>query len=131
MELKLTRVEKSKDGTSGVLIIANQPFCVTLEAPDKDNKRNISSIPCGSYICKRVNSPKYGDTFEVMDVPNRSHVLFHSGNLAKHTKGCILLARKFGTMEGKMAILDSRSTVREFLGMMEGIEEFKFEIVEV
>lgn len=128
--IKLIRVEYLGFITFGTLLIEGKVFCVTLEQPDRDNQRNISCVPCGSYTCKRVDSPKYGNTFEVMNVPNRSHILFHSGNLVRHTKGCILLARKFGTIEKHRAILDSRSTVKEFLGMLEGVEEFEFEIVE-
>lgn len=129
--IKLIRVEELEYGTLGILTIYNHKFCVTLELPDRDNQRNISRIPKGIYNCKRVNSPNFGETFEIIDVPNRSHILFHSGNLAKHTKGCILLAKKFGILEKQIAILDSRNTIREFMSILKGAEEFELEIVEV
>jgi len=130
MKLKLVRIEKSEDGTLGMLLMQGHKFCMTLEPPDKGNQRNISCVPCGSYTCKRVDSPKYGNTFEVMDVPNRGHILFHSGNLARHTKGCILLARKIGILENQIAILNSRSTVKEFLRWLKDTHKFELEIVE-
>lgn len=130
MQIKLIRIEDLGFGTFGTLLIEGSAFCVTLEQPYRDNRKNISCVPCGNYTCKRVDSPKYGNTFEVMNVPNRSHILFHSGNLVRHTKGCILLARKFGVLEKHRAILNSGSTVKEFLSILEGVEKFDFEIVE-
>lgn len=131
MRLKLIRVEESEDGTFGALLIEGRVFCVTLEPPDEDNKRNISNIPAGTYTCERVNSPKHGKTFEITKVPNRSHILFHSGNIVTHTKGCILLARKFGVLNKARAILNSGNTFREFLRRLNGTYEFELEIVKI
>lgn len=129
--LKIVRVEESEDGTFGALLIDGHAFCVTLEPPDRENQRNISNIPPGKYICQRINSSKYGETFEVTNVPGRSHILFHAGNFAKDTKGCILLARKFGTLRGERAVLNSGKTFKEFLLKMKSINVCKLEIVEL
>lgn len=129
--LKIVRLEEAEDGSFGSLLIEGHVFCVSLEPPDKDNQKNISNIPPGKYTCKRVNSPKYGETFEITGVPNRSHVLFHSGNVVKHTKGCVLLARKFGVLGKDRAILNSGKTFREFLIKMVGINECELKIIEV
>lgn len=129
--LKIIRLEEAEDGTFGALMIRGYVFCVTLEPPDKDNQQNISNIPPGEYICKRVDSPKYGDTFEINGVPDRSHVLFHSGNVLRHTKGCVLLGRKWGVLKGDRAILNSGLTFSQFMREMDGISECKLEIIEV
>ena len=63
----------------------------TLENPWLDNAPNISCIPVGSYVCKRVISPKYGETFEITGVDGRTHILFHEGNYPSNTMGCVLL----------------------------------------
>lgn len=43
----------------------------------------------------KVNSPKFGKTWEIFKVPNRSEILFHVGNHPQDTHGCILLGRVF------------------------------------
>jgi hypothetical protein len=129
--LKLVRLEEARDGTFGALLIDGHVFCVTLEPPDFDNQQNISNIPPDKYICKRVQSPKYGETFEITDIPNRSHVLFHAGNIVEHTKGCVLLARKWGVLGHNRAILNSGNTFKNFMIKMTGIDECELEIIEV
>jgi len=133
--LKLVRLEEAEDGTFGALLIGGHVFCVTMEPPDLDNQKNISNIPPGKYTCKRIDSPKYGDTFEITDVPGRSHVLFHKGNVLSHTKGCVLLARKWGVLRVKgveyRSVLNSGMTFSEFMQKMDGIDECELEIIEV
>ena len=67
---RLTRFDATKDGTLGRF-----EQWRTLEEEDQGNRRNVSSIPAGTYIVKRVDSPRFGDTFEITGVPNRSHIL--------------------------------------------------------
>lgn len=90
----------------------------TLEPPWKDNKANISCIPPGEYECHYHRSPKYGWVYIIM-VEGRSHVLFHWGNLPRHTRGCVLLGSKIGTLKGQTAVLMSKATVRKFFRHLE------------
>ena len=83
----LARVAPADAAMYGVLIHGLIPFATTLERPWKNNQRGISCIPAGFYECRRVKSPKFGDTFQVMHVPNRSEILFHKGNLEDDTHG--------------------------------------------
>ncbi|MHA1379295.1 MAG: DUF5675 family protein [Candidatus Helarchaeota archaeon] len=133
MKLDLLRIEKTDQGTIGVLLIDKIAFCATLEPEDLNNQENISCIPEGSYICERVNSPKYGNTFEVKNVPNRNHILIHSGNTEDHTMGCILLGQYFGKLRGSRAVLNSGATFKRFLkGMkIKEIDSFKLNIKDV
>lgn len=128
--VRLIRVEESVQGTFGVLIICSQVFCVTLECPDKLNECNISSIPAQQYQCIRIHSPQFGETFEIVDVPNRSHVLFHAGNVVKHTKGCVILAQYFGKLHGDRAVLNSGNTFKEFMEIMKNVDMFNLTIKE-
>lgn len=128
--VRLIRTEESNQGTFGVLIICSQTFCVTLEPSDKLNKQNVSSIPAQQYQCLRIYSPQFGETFEIVGVPNRSHVLFHAGNILRHTSGCILLAQHFGKIRGKRAILNSGRTFREFMEIMKTVDVFNLTIKE-
>jgi hypothetical protein len=120
--IQLNRQEESEDGTFGVLLINGHVLCVTLEPPDRDNQQNISNIPPGRYVCKRVNSPKYGDTFEITGVPGRSHVLFHAGNVVRHTKGCVVLGQYYDKLAGDRAVLNSGGSHRKFMKAMEGVD---------
>ncbi|GAG80142.1 unnamed protein product, partial [marine sediment metagenome] len=103
--LKLIRVAYIKDGTFGVLFDEETPFCLTLEREWKDNRKGESCIPIGTYSCKRVISPKFGNTFEVCNVPGRSHILFHKGNLEDDSHGCILTGEEYGKYKNKVAVL--------------------------
>jgi len=70
-------------------------MCDTLENPWMDNQRNISCIPKGEYKV-RLRLPRESGTRDyihllVQEVPNRDWILFHRGNTAKDTSGCILV----------------------------------------
>ena len=130
--VELTRLEEhSSFGTFGVLKINKSVFCVTLEPPDLLNEVNISSIPAQQYICRKYRSPKYGETFKIIGVPSRTDVLFHSGNVAEHTKGCILLGQYFGKLKGDRAVLNSGKTFAQFMKIMGEIPFFHLTIKEV
>jgi len=139
---KIARTSYTTFGTWGVLhkqtrefdteptITEDIPVAVTLENPWIDNLPRVSCIPCGLYLCKRIDSPKFGDTFEICDVPERTHILFHSGNFERDTLGCILVASKFGVLSNTPAVLDSKIAFRNFLDGLEDIDEFELAIVD-
>jgi len=130
--IELIRLEEDfYNGTFGVLRINKAVFCVTLEPSDRENVKNISSIPAQQYECFRHRSPKYGETFKIMNIPGRTNVLFHPGNVAKHTEGCILLGQHFGKLKGNRAILNSGDTFKNFLRVMEKQDSFHLTIREV
>jgi hypothetical protein len=124
VELKLKRVAENEDATFGVLINVDTPFAVTLEPSWEDNKKGISCIPSGPYSCKRVKSPRFGDTFEILDVEGRTHILFHKGNSERNTQGCVLIAEEFGMLNGKAAVLASGRGYREFINILKDVDEF-------
>ena len=103
----MRRVATGENGTFGVLIHENLPFAVTLEREWLDNKQNISCIPAGTYTCQRIYSMKFGETFEVTNVPNRTHILFHKGNLDDDSHGCILIGEWFGDIGGEHGVMSS------------------------
>ena len=95
INLLLIRDTFSKDSTIGELFINGERICDTLENPWQDNQRNISCIPEGKYPV-RIRLPRESATRDyihllVEDVENRSYILFHRGNSAKDTRGCILV----------------------------------------
>ena len=127
-ELVITRLTENEYGTFGAMVFNGKAFCVTLENEWKDNRVEVSCIPLGEYECERVNSPKYGDTFEVKDVEGRTHILFHAGNWVHNTLGCILLGEQFGMLLGKEAILNSVKTFKAFMLELKDKDKFKLTI---
>ncbi len=129
--IELIRLEENFSyGTFGVLKINKCVVCVTLEPPDLENAKNISSIPAQQYMMKRTDSPKYGDTFEICDVPGRDHVLMHPGNKVDETEGCILLAEHFGKLGEHRAVLNSGNTFRKVMETLRPYESASLTIHE-
>jgi len=126
--MKIVEINRSRnnvDGIIGILSIDFIPFCLTLEQPWNDNIPFKSCVPSGIYICKQFESPKYGITFEIMDVPDgRDLCLFHWGNTVENTLGCVLLGNQIGTIYDKRAILNSKITIKNFLNRFEYDLEF-------
>lgn len=127
--LKITRLEYGENETIGVLQLFGKVLCWTLELPDKDNQRNISCIPKGKYKVQRIISPRYGDCFHIMDVPNRSEILIHAGNTHRDILGCVLLGSGVGYLNDNRAVLGSRNAVNEFMIKTKGVNELDLEIV--
>jgi len=126
----LIRIAYIPDGTFGVLLDEEIPFCLTLEREWKNNEKNISCIPRGKYVCKRVQSPKFGDTFEVLHVPGRSAILFHIGNIEDDTHGCIVTGEYYGKWKGKIAVRLSGKAVKEFKERTKDLNYFELEITD-
>lgn len=119
---ELIRLTKRRDVPQrGVLLRNGEPFLSTLELPFVDNQPNKSCIPNGRYHCTRINNrvtnggTKLETTFEVNDVKGRSGILFHVGNFAKDTQGCILLGLGFDEMPGYPMITRSTDAFERFL----------------
>lgn len=128
--MRLVRIASNSEATYGVLIQGGIPFAVTLERPWLDNKRGESCIPKGTYQCVPVKSPKFGPTFLVRDVPGRSEILFHKGNLSDDSHGCILVGEAFNPVLGRPGITASAEGFAEFLKVTSMCLEFPLEIVE-
>lgn len=126
LRVAIRRLYHSDQGTRGVLIMPDGVLCNTFELPWRDNLPQKSCIPCGEYDVAIRVSKKFGRIYEVKDVPERSGILFHSGNLAgdmdlgykSHTRGCILLGKYFGKIDNQLAVLYSRPTVNTFMQLM-------------
>lgn len=127
MAAQLKRLYRGDDGIFGAFFWNNKPIAVTLELPWKDNARNISCIPQERYKCVRVNSRKFGETFQLIDVPNREGILIHWGNTIKDTEGCILLGTGIGNTES-ISITQSRVAFERFLQITADVSSFILEV---
>lgn len=89
MVLELSRTY-FPDGTNGKLECKGKFICNTIELPWKNNETRVSCITEGKYFIKKRYSRKFHSHLEVIDVKNRSLVLFHPANNAlKELNGCI------------------------------------------
>jgi len=126
------RVANTQHGTFGAYLYEGIPFAVTLEPPWKGNQQDVSCILAGEYIGELVDSPKYGRVYEIKDVPGRTHVLNHWGNKLKNTLGCVLIAEKYGVLNGKPAVLTSRNSpgegFNEFMKLAGGDKQIRITI---
>jgi hypothetical protein len=104
--------------------------CYTLELPWRDNKRNISCIPGGTYIVKWRYSEKYKFHFHVTGVKDRTYILIHAGNFYSDLKGCIAVGDSFKDInkDGIKDILNSRKTLVKFLSHISPDEKFELKI---
>lgn len=134
-KLELVRLTTSKSRVQrGVIISEGEPLCLTLELPWRDNEFSLSCIPDGAYICRRDTNRKTSggllipETYEVINVPQRSGILFHVGNVSLDTHGCILLGSKFGYIDSNPAILSSREAFELFIKTLKGVLKFQLEI---
>ena len=95
INLLIIRDTFSEESTVGELFLNGERMCDTLELPYINNERNISCIPEGEYKVRlrlaRESATRDYLHLLVKDVPNRDYILFHRGNSAKDTSGCILV----------------------------------------
>jgi hypothetical protein len=78
------------DGTNGKLECNGKSICNTIELPWGENQKRVSCIPEGKYFIRKRYSQKFQWHLEVIDVKDRSLILFHPANNALlELNGCI------------------------------------------
>ena len=128
----LSRQRESDQGTLGVLSGPGLSPTWIMEPPWRGNRRNRSCIPAGLYEVVPHLSPRHRRCLLVTQVPGRSHILFHAGNLGgdvelgwhTHTQGCLLPGLRRGrmTVDGRRqaAVLASRTAFRQLMDWAAG-----------
>lgn len=125
--LHLVRDVQSNETTFGKLYLEDDFLCFTLELPYRFNARGISCIPTGLYKCHWRNSPRFGRSIELLDVPNRKYILIHSGNKVKDTNGCILVGEE-RLIRDKVLLLSKRA--KDLLyKRLEAYDEIEIEVI--
>ena len=123
MRASLIRLEGSDEGIIGQLKIEDRLICYTLEHPEK-------LIPPGIYDCVSYPSTNYGMTY-LVKVPGRSYILFHWGNRAKDTTGCILTGRNIGWLYKERAVLDSKKAFDDMKRALKQAKLFTLQVMEL
>lgn len=115
--------EYRNDCTLGTVILPSGKVIKAIERPWLDNRRNESCYPEGTYIAKwleRSGSGKYKRVWHVQNVPNRSGILWHVGNLVRHSLGCTLPGMRHGKLYGLPAVLASGAGLNQMRQELEG-----------
>jgi len=122
-KLSLERFRSDADGSLGSLFSDGKMLCYIAAPPWKQNRNNVSCIPAGTYPVShlpRSASGRYRDVYLLHDVPGRSAILIHCGNLSgdielgrkTDTHGCLLPGKRIGTINGQRAVLASKGALQ-------------------
>jgi len=117
------------DGTNGKLECEGKLLSYSIELPWKNNERRVSCIPEGKYFIRKRYSQKFKWHLEIVDVSNRSLILFHPANSAlRELNGCITPVSKLsGSGMGLLsrnAFTRLRDLVFKTLNKNESVELF-------
>lgn len=128
MDVYLIRTYKEKETLGNFIIIGGSGEivfqCKTIELPWKNNARQISCIPAGTYQVEKTISPTKGKCFHVKDVPSRDSILIHIGNYASGKKvdtlGCILPGMGFVDLnkDGELDVTQSTNAMISLLNKL-------------
>ena len=114
--LELIRKETSSSETIGILMVNKKMSGVILEPPMLQNKRGLSCIPTGQYLCNKYFSEKYQCVcLSIHDVPGRDYIAIHAGNSGADTKGCLVIGIYTGYLKGSRAVLGSKKALKSLM----------------
>jgi len=121
------KIDRLDCGTIGSLKLTSSNGNVlrmaTIELPWLDNRRDVSCIPEGIYLCEYKVSPLLGEAYCVRDVIGRSDILIHVGNFAGNVraglrsdvKGCILVGSDIGEIGKQVCVVNSKRAMESLL----------------
>jgi hypothetical protein len=115
MELIVERFDSGSNDTLGRLHVNGKFFCYTIEDEHRDVKvKGETRIPAGTYKVSKRFSPRFSQIYGhellwIKDVPGFEYILIHKGNTEKDTDGCLIVGMRIGSMDGRRAVLDSKT----------------------
>lgn len=130
MKMKLIRFNYAKDGVFSTLEDEkDNHIAKTLE----HSYNGKPKLPSGKYKCVRgihkLKDMKPFETFEILNVPGHTGILFHTGNWNKDSDGCVLLGDSVeDSPQGEM-VTNSRLTFQKFMRILKDVNEFELEVV--
>ena len=137
MKVLIERFWQNENQTEGMVRILNDTYKVLLkgyciELPDRDNEKNISRIPSKIYKARKRWSQKFSWHIELLDVPNRSYILIHSGNYFTQTEGCILVGSELKDINADFNVdaINSRVFLNKMLEILPDNDLFEVIIID-
>ena len=130
MKLLLNRTFRNQNKTLGDLELWDKQLLLrlrTIELPWLDNEVGKSCIPAGIYQARIHQSPKFGWSLWIHDVPDRTQILVHAANFVRQLKGCIApgLFHRDIDNDGIIDVTNSRDAMKvleAYLGALDWIE---------
>ena len=118
MDFLLRRYYLDERVTLGELMLRSDRLTIsrTLELPWLQNMKDVSCVRDGTYEWNMFKSSKFGYSFRIEGVPDRSGILIHSGNTVDDISGCILVGEHH-LFDDEWQVTNSRSSVH-FLRML-------------
>lgn len=100
-------------------------IAVTLEHAYYENDGWVPKLPAGDYVCEKgehrlASMDHTFTTYEILNVPGHTGILFHVGNYNADSEGCVLLGSE--TM-GKIIVRSKAAFVR-FMQITAGVDTF-------
>lgn len=128
MNLKLTRKSSGLYGIFGEIHTEmGEQIAVTLEHAYRGGASGgwVPKLPVGMYTCKRgTHQPNPAkpafETFEILNVPGHTGILFHKGNFNDDSEGCVLV----GSELGQICILESEIAFGKFMQIQTGVDQY-------
>jgi hypothetical protein len=106
------------------------PICRAIEKPWASNAPFVSCVPEGTYGLVEYNSPKFGDTWALVNHDcgvglyqgdsDRYACLIHKANWVHQLQGCIAPVTQFTVLDGKWAGSASGTAFNLIKGLIEG-----------
>lgn len=128
MNLEISRFAYTSMGTFGEMYVRGERM-VTVERPWLDNRPSVSCIPEGVYFCRPRFYNRGGyQAVEILDVPHRSHILFHRGNTMHDSAGCVLVTSREGVVNGLWAGVSSAPAFARFMEEYGALDSFRLTI---
>lgn len=120
MAITLRRLIETAHGTFGRLEYDPERSWYTVE-PRADAE--YPRIPAGSYPMVLDRYHKGGYAAYEISVPGRSRILIHAANLANELRGCVAPGNYLGFLDGQLAVIGSRSALKDFMSAMRGLAQ--------
>jgi hypothetical protein len=129
VNLTLERLYVGQYGAFGELLDGfGRTICFTLEHAYQDGADWSAKVPAGAYLCQRgehqLTSGEVFETFEIMNVPGHSGILFHCGNVEDDSAGCVLVGQGISNF----ALVNSRIAFDAFLQATAGVDSFQLTV---
>ena len=117
------------DGTFGILTLPDGSKLCTVEKPWVNNEPFNSCIPIGTYKVrhKRFNRGGY-QALEILDVVNRTHILFHIANYVREVVGCVGVNTSFSSNNSKWCGVGSKKAFNKLMAACKGEDEIMLTI---
>lgn len=93
--------------------------CLTVEPPWANNMPSVSCIPEGTYpVSTRWFNRGGYETWQVSDVPGRTHIMIHKAVVPGHLRGCIGVGNSRIYWKGQWGIGGNTKALEGFLSAM-------------